>query len=273
MTVYPLVSVRIPSFNHERYVKRCLDSVLQDSYPNKEIIIVDDGSVDNSVSVINDWMAENGGRIPVTFIAREHKGLAATLNELIQHSSGDYYVSLASDDYLLDGGIELRIAYLRSHPDKLAVISDCVVVDADGNQILESGMEGLYRANKSAYATDKGLRYEVILRWAIPGPVLLVDRRIYNIVGGYDESLMVEDWNLYLKLVALNLLGYVEGRVSAYRVHGRNTSQRNGFALESTREFITVALKNIRHFSWYDKAVMLKAAAMYTYRYMKLKLN
>ena len=71
----PLVSFLIPYYNHKQYIGQTLDSILNDTYPNKEIIIINDGSTDTDISVINNWIERNNNILPINFISRENKGL------------------------------------------------------------------------------------------------------------------------------------------------------------------------------------------------------
>src|SRR5262249_35069837 len=125
----PLVSVLVPAYNHEAFVERCLDSILTDPYPAKEIVIIDDGSTDRTAERIEAWLALHRSHIAVEYVSRENKGIAATLNELAARAHGEFLRIGASDDYLLPGGSEALVRYLMAHPGKGAAIGDCVVVD------------------------------------------------------------------------------------------------------------------------------------------------
>ena len=106
----PLVSVLIPAFNHERFVRRCLDSVLEDPYPAKELMIIDDGSTDRTAARIADWVAIHCMDIPIEYVHRENRGIAATMNELAARANGEFLRPGASDDYLLPGGLEAQVS-------------------------------------------------------------------------------------------------------------------------------------------------------------------
>ena len=93
----PLISVIIPVYNVEKYLPECLDSVINQSYKNLEIIIINDGSTDNSLSICNEYK-EKDSRIRV--ISQENKGLAATRNVSLELSSADYIMFLDADDYI-----------------------------------------------------------------------------------------------------------------------------------------------------------------------------
>lgn len=221
----PLVSVLIPAFNHERFVQRCLDSVLEDPYPAKELIVIDDGSTDRTAERIADWVAMHCMDIPIEYVRRENRGIAATLNELAARANGDFLRPGASDDYLLPGGLDAQMRYLLAHPDKGAVIGDSIVVDQHGNRMHDSGMRVLHRADKRLYRSDDGIRRAIISHWAIGGPVALMRRSALDTVDRWSEGLRIEDWDLFLRLAAADALGFIDVSVCAYRIHGANLSK------------------------------------------------
>jgi glycosyltransferase involved in cell wall biosynthesis len=221
----PLVSVLIPAFNHERFVERCLDSVLEDPYPAKELIIIDDGSTDKTAERIADWVALHCMELPIEYVRRENRGIAATLNELVARASGEFLRPGASDDYLLPGGLDAQVRYLLEHPAKGAVIGDSIVVDRDGNKMHDSGMRDLHGANKGLYRSDDGIRRAVIRQWAVGGPVALMRRSVLDTVYCWSEGLRIEDWDLFLRLAARDAIGFIDVSVCAYRIHGQNLSK------------------------------------------------
>ncbi|HEY3307942.1 MAG TPA: glycosyltransferase [Desulfuromonadaceae bacterium] len=217
---HPLVSVLIPLYNHARFIVQCLDSILEDSYPNKEIIIIDDGSRDSSASLVRKWHSDHSS-FPghaFTFICRENRGLTKTLNELVGLAQGELIAVLASDDYLLAGGIAYRAAYLESHHDKLAVFGDCRLVDYDGNVSHKSGLSDLHNGRKNHLNNSRLISYEIVFNWCVPGPVFMARKGVYQLLGGYNEDIVVEDWDFYLRLVSRNLLGFIDYPVAAYRI-------------------------------------------------------
>lgn len=221
----PLVSILVPAFNHERFVERCLDSVLEDPYPCKEIVIIDDGSTDDTGRRIAAWIARHGNDVPVEYVRRANKGVAATLNELAARARGEFLRLGASDDYLLPGGLDAQVEYLLAHPDKWAVIGDSEVVDQDGHRLHDSGMRDLHHADKALYRSDEGIRRAVITQWAVGGPVTLVRRRALETVAGWSETLRIDDWDFFLRLAAHDAIGFIDRNVCAYRIHGGNLSR------------------------------------------------
>lgn len=222
----PLVSVLVPAYNHEDFVERCLDSVLEEPYPAKEIVIIDDGSTDDTADRIDRWIARHGDQVPVEYVRRRgNKGIAATLNELAARARGEFLRLGASDDYLLPGGLDAQVDYLLAHPGKWAVIGDSLVVDREGRRLHDSGMRDLHRADKALYQTGDGIRRAVITQWAIGGPVTLVRRRALETVAGWTEGLRFDDWDFFLRLAAHDAIGFIDRNVCAYRLHGANVSR------------------------------------------------
>lgn len=225
MNNYPLVSIVMPAYNHEDFVANALDSVLRETYPNKEIVILNDGSKDNTEAVIHEWIEKNKDKISVVFKSRENKGLCKTLNELLQMVNGEYIVGLASDDELRNDGILKRFECLQKNPDKKAVLADNNVIDNDGNLLYTSFLTELALADKEKFKTDKDFRREIVANFRFLGSVFMVKKEVYEEVGNYDETICLEDRDFYLRLAAKNYLMYLDEVVAGYRMHDTNTTR------------------------------------------------
>lgn len=262
----PLVSVLIPLYNHANYIDRCLDSVLEDGYPRLEIIIIDDGSKDESVNVAQQWHERQHPERLERFElqSRSNKGVTRTVNELIAKASGDYLVMLASDDFLLPGGIEARLQYLQAHPDKLAVFGDCIVVDDGNSKTHDSGIVDLHRGHIECLMKDDLLALELIFNWCVTGPGFMARRDLYDQIGLYDESLAVEDWDMYLRIAARDLLGFTASPVAAYRYHGGNSILNKSTKAAHFDSLMRTAWKNHYFFQGLRRYGLL-------YKYFKYK--
>lgn len=245
----PLVSVLIPVYNHARYVGQCLDSLLNEGWSNLEVLVLDDGSSDDSYEVVRRWRENHSWAFSrFESLQQSNQGLPRTLNRLIGMARGEYLTLLASDDYLLPGGIAARIRALEMHPHWLAAFGDCIVVDPQGIQLKNSGLTQIHpkSVRLMALSCPELLPLELILRWSIPGPVLLLRAEAYKKLGLYDESLRVEDRDFYLRLLAQRALGFVNFPVAAYRIHPFQTSgQQPKLQLE---DLARSARKNISRF-------------------------
>lgn len=250
-----LVSIIIPVYNHEKYVQETLSSIVNDSYPSKEIVIIDDGSTDKTNNVIEEWIQKHK-EIVVQYKSRENKGVSTTLNELVNMAQGEYICIVASDDYLLDGGIAKRVEYLQQNISKMAVFGDCIGVSNDNTIMHDSILKDYYQADIKKYKNENLLRNEIIMNWSVPGPVFLARKDLYVRYGmHYNENLIGEDWDMYLKLVAKDYLGFVDFKVSAYRIHDNNTCVVLGKKILLDR--IKTILHNIHHFKFKDKFKMM----------------
>ncbi|GGA99443.1 glycosyltransferase family 2 protein [Mucilaginibacter rubeus] len=223
---YPLVSIIVPCYNHEKYVFGALNSIADDTYPNKEIVVINDGSTDNSNNVINQWINRHEAIVSIKYINRENKGLCATLNELLRLSKGKYILPLASDDALYGDTITKRVEILEENEStgKLVLVSDALVIDGDNKVILQSSMAEYNSGNKSKYETEEGIMEEVIKNPSISGATSLLNRKIFDIVGYYPEDLKAEDWYFYQRAAANKAVLFWNQPVSLYRVHSANTS-------------------------------------------------
>lgn len=260
----PLVSILIPARNHERFVLRCLDSILDDPYPAKELVVIDDGSTDGTAAKIAQWVDRHRDRFPMVFRQRENRGISATLNELAGLAGGEYLRLGASDDYLLPGGTDILVRYLRNHPGKSAVVGDSVVVDQYDNRLHASGMCDLHGADKADYATDAGIRRAIISAWAVGGPVAMLRRNALARTGGWTENLRIDDWDFFLRLAACDALGFVDAHVCAYRLHDANLSKTRHLAtrIANLKESRRVAESRLEWFEGADR-LLLKAQTHY----------
>jgi len=246
---YPLVSVLIPSYNHAKYISSCLDSILSDGYPNLEVIVLDDGSTDETYRLAAEWFDFHGGQLSSHILMRQdNKGVAKTLNNLLRVFKGEYFVLLASDDMLLKGGIEVRLATLESTPKALAVCADAIGIDEVGRETCNSILVEKFHASVGALVNCRTRPYELILNWCIPGPVFLAKREVLKKIGYYNEIFRIEDRDYYLKLIAIDALAFTPNKVAAYRLHGAASTGTRKRQIEVGQEVMRIELHNLRIF-------------------------
>ena len=210
----PDVSVIIPTYNYGGFLADCVNSVLRQSEKNLEIIVVDDGSTDNTADVVKSF----AGRVKYVF--QENKGLSAARNTGLKHASGDLVQLLDSDDLLGIDAVAAKANFLRHNPDvSLAVSPNRLFssVNVDGKP-KTGGRWSLHRRN-----LDIHLAYFNIA----PPHAFLIRRSATERVGYFDESLKAcEDYDYWLRAAAL---GYVpcycgEGTAVYYRQHPTSMS-------------------------------------------------
>ena len=140
-----LVSVIIPAYNHENYVKKTIQSILNQTYKNIEIIILDDGSKDDTYKQIKELESLCQNRFVRTIINRqENQGTAVTLNNLISMCLGEYIYIIASDDIALDSAIEKEANFLKEHEEYSLVVADNEFINENGEVLYIDKKVGIY---------------------------------------------------------------------------------------------------------------------------------
>lgn len=270
-----VVSIIIPCYNHEKFVAKTLNSVIADAYPNKEIIIINDGSKDNSDIQIREWLAVNDSKISITYINRQNKGICFTLNEMINLAKGKYILPLASDDCLYGNTIAQRVKILEDRPDKFVLLNDAFVIDGDDNIIMQSSSVDYWKADKAMYQTDADILKECIKGIKIGGPVILYRKDIFEKIGKYPENLPIEDWYFYQRAACLNLILFVDIKVALYRLHGNNFSGVNTkHALQLASHILKVYRLNFNFYPGIKyKLLAVKGYIRVLAWYLKLKFK
>lgn len=208
-----LVSVIMPAYNGEMYIRQAIESVMSQVYSNWELIIVDDGSTDNTAQIISSI---NDQRI--VYVFQENRGQAAALNHGLDISSGEYITTLDVDDWLTKESLGNRAAFLGAHPQYDAVYGDGIFCDRDGNE--------LKRFSELRTSDVYGDVFDVMLSNAFFGTGANVMIRKYALQKyklRYDESIVwCQDFDLYLRLAEKCQFGYIDSITVWYRIHQDN---------------------------------------------------
>ena len=232
----PLVSVVIPSYNHACYIRECILSVVDQDYKNIELIVIDDGSKDSSVQVIEAMRDVCEARFTrFKFIHRENRGLCNTLNQALEWCEGEYYSSLASDDVWLPFKLGKQVEYLDAHPEVVAVFGGVTLIDEHGRILRKVEKPGSF-----------GFKEIFLNRYFLPAPTALV-RRLELQAIGYDPLIKIEDWNMWLKLSKRSMKPLVNLResVTLYRQHGANMSGNAGMMYEEGMKILSQFSDNV----------------------------
>lgn len=138
----PLVSIIIPVYNGEKYIAKCIRSVLAQSYDRLQIIVVNDGSRDSSADIIMRYAGENEN---IIFIDKENEGVANARNDAVRQASGDYLLFIDADDYIGSGYVEELVECAVKHNSEL-VISGYTLVHSD-ERMLKAIIPDIYERN------------------------------------------------------------------------------------------------------------------------------
>lgn len=239
----PLVSVIVPSYNHEKFISEAIQSIIDQDYPNIELIIIDDGSQDNSVNIIESFREACENRfIRFEFKHRPNKRLCATLNEALEWVQGEYLCTVASDDIWVKEKTSIQVKYLENHPETVAVFGTITLIDQDSVVIKEKP-----RKFKRHYFEDIFLH-----DFYIPTPTGMSRTKAIKDTDGYNENIRIEDWLMWLRLAEKGeSLDCLPISLAFYRHHKNNLSSKTLWMHEGRIETI----KFYRHHKKYNKAI------------------
>lgn len=220
---HPLVSVIISSYNHEKYIEECLLSVINQSYPNIELIVVDDGSNDNTAKKIEVLQEKYG----FSFHAQENQGLAKTLNSCIARANGEFVAPFGSDDVMLPERVATQVEYMQGKPEVGVCAGNIEQIDSRGNPLPKRNKNRPFRQ----------LDFDDIFcakKDGAPAPTLLFRKDILLSVGGFDPQIEIEDLPILLKITKAGyFVDVLQETLAKYRVHETNTYKNRRLMIES----------------------------------------
>lgn len=233
----PLVSVIIPAYNHEQYVGACLKSVIEQSYRNIEIIVINDGSTDNTEEEILS-LTQNSER-NINFISKENEGVCKTLNLGLSIAKGKYIAFLASDDMWVHNRIEKQVCFLEKNCNVGFIFSDSKFVF---NEVVSVSRYSDYKTvlNKifSKPYTIKDIYYDLLLENFISAITVLVRKKCIDEVGVFDSNIAFEDYDMWLRLSKKFPVAYIPEPLALYRIHTKNISHDTKLMLRGTFQTI-----------------------------------
>ena len=238
-----LVSVVIPCYNHENFVQDSIQSVIDQTYDNIELIVIDDGSKDNSVLKIQEMIAACKERfVKFEFRSRPNKGLSSTLNEALEWCSGDYFSPLASDDQMLENKTAIQVDFLNRNSSCTAVFGGFQIID-DNSQVIDTklGLKKVYDFKKI-----------YLHRHDLPAPTAMMRLNTVKALNNYDPKIKIEDWYMWLKLSMVGDLIYLPILMSKYRHHENNTSKNSSLMKEERLKIINL-YSEVTYFSIAEK--------------------
>lgn len=218
----PLVSVIIASYNHADYIEASIHSVLAQTYPHIELLVIDDGSKDDSVERIRRLQEQHG----FDFRVQQNQGLSRTLNAAIERARGDLLAPFGSDDIMLPDRIARQVAWLADKPE----------VGICGGNIQEIDEHGNQRGTPKALQ-QRRLDFEDVFldrKPGVPAPTLMFRRAALTQVGGFDPEVRLEDLLIELKITRAGwFIDALPDVLALYRVHGSNTYKNYRFMVDN----------------------------------------
>jgi len=227
----PLISIIIPCYNHSRFLRDSIVSARAQTYRPVEVIVVDDGSTDNTSQIAADYP-------DVRCLRQRNQGPSAARNTGLQASRGRYVVFLDADDRLLPTALEVGLGSLKDHPSCAFVFGHCRLIGEDGSDLPTRNQPYIEKEHYLALLGENFI-------WT-PGSVIY-RRETFNTVGGFDPAVnAAADYELYLR-IARRFPIHCHGEVVVeYRKHPGNMTRNAALMLTATLAVLRSQWKHVK---------------------------
>jgi glycosyltransferase involved in cell wall biosynthesis len=235
----PLVSVVIPCYEQAHFLGEAIESVLSQTCPRHEIIVVDDGSTDNTSEVASSYPG-------IRLVRQENQGLSKARNAGIRSSKGEYLVFLDADDRLIPEALEVGLECLQAHPECAFTSGHCKVIDAGGSPLSSPPQDHVEKDHYVALLRDNYI-------WM---PAMVMYRRwVFESVGGFDARVnAAADYDLYLRVARRFPVHSHDREVAEYRKHGTNMTGNHALMLSTAVSVLRSQRKQVKGIKQYEEA-------------------
>lgn len=258
----PKVSIIVPSFNHDKYITQCIESIVGQSYKNWELIVIDDGSSDSSKEIIEALQKKYG------FIScfKKNQGISATLNlGIVKYSKGKYITFCASDDFWTTDKLEKQVAFLEQNQFYPMCYGKNYFIDKNSNILdYQEPIEKIFK---------KGDLFSEIFLFKIHLPVTYMFRAdIFKEIGVYNESLAAEDYEMNLRISHKYSIGYIDEFLGYYRYDDSVIKLKRFDKISDSHLKSIESFKEHRHYTKAKAMVFLRRFDTFS-GYKKLKIK
>ncbi len=223
-----MISIVIPSYNHQKYIRRCIESVLSQTFEDWELIIIDDGSIDTSNEIIASYQDKR-----IQHIIQENAGAHNAINRGLSLAKGDFLSILNSDDEYHPKRFErcMQIFSMHSNVDFISTWID--IVDSDskklGTKMAWKNMEPweVIHKERTFSATDDYSLNALMSNFVATTSNMIFKRSVYQNIGGMRNLRFAHDWDFLLRVAEKFTCYNLEEALLNYRVHGSNTISSN----------------------------------------------
>ena len=214
MIIRPLVSVILPVYNGELFLSETLESILNQSFSDFEIIAIDDGSIDGSIKILKEY-AKKDDRISILSNSK-NMGIAKTTNFGISQAKGIYIALSDQDDVSLPERFQLQVEYLNTHPKIDLVSAQVKRVDSEGNQLKVS----------SNPLSPGALRWGLLFGCVLTNPVVMMKKKIFSDHGyQYGPAKTAQDFEFFTRISPSYKMVNLPQTLLIHREHDQNTSK------------------------------------------------
>ena len=256
-----LVSVLIPAYNHEKYIQETVESIVNQTYQNIELLIIDDGSKDLTYKMLQLLQKKHQSRFSRFYIEhQENKGTCETLNKLLTLAEGKYVYLMDSDDKTRPECIELEAAFLENNPEYALCVGNNEFIDANSQKcyVADSSMapksnfeEGNFRNfvsyleyyHQFSFKSDIFGTYKKLFKGNHVPNGYLIRKGIFEKIGMFTKEAPLEDYWLMLQISKYWKMKYINRILFSYRLHGANTSYQREKMLIMTGKTLEYEIK------------------------------
>lgn len=236
----PRVSVIIPTYNSARFITATLDSVLGQSFRDFEIIVVDDGSTDNTREVVRPYLNS------IDYIYQQNSERSVARNNALSRARGEYIAFLDSDDLWTPEKLARQVAVLDDHPQVSLVFTQARYVDEGGKPVSFAGQTIDGQPGKELVIVDYSIPLLSSNVIAGGGSAAMTRRRLLEEVGNFDLDLVQsEDWDMWVRLARLGPFAYIPEPLTSYRVYGWKKLLSRQMDEESIQQHMRILDKNL----------------------------
>jgi glycosyltransferase involved in cell wall biosynthesis len=193
----PLVTVVCVCYNHERFVEEAIKSVVAQTYPNLQIIVLDDGSTDSSVKKIKS--IDFQGREVDYLLLEKNVGYCKAFNNALSQIKGEFFVDFATDDVMMPERVEKQVHKFQSLDGSFGVVfTDAVYIDEQGFE-LRHHYDYMFRKGLLKEVPEGYIYQNLLSRYFIAAPTMLTRTQVIQDLKGYDENLSFEDFDFWIR--------------------------------------------------------------------------
>ncbi|CAI6150574.1 MAG: hypothetical protein SPLUMA2_SPLUMAMAG2_01781 [uncultured Sulfurimonas sp.] len=226
------VSIIIPTYNGEKYIKETIDSCVNQSHSNVEIVVIDDCSSDNTVSILKSYKDKI-----CLYFNESNQGITKNVNKGVELCTGDYFILLGHDDVLLEKHIELMLSEFDE--DIMSVYCNSVIIDANNNEL------SVLLNNDIQNKKIKNPLVHLAVNNFISSCGMIHKTEIFKKFGGWDEEYKnYGEWLFYIKMLRYGKIKYSLKTKSKYRRHDTNIT--NTFKDKNVKKYLNHYFKDCR---------------------------
>ena len=262
MAELPLVSIVTPTYNQRRYIVESLRSSLAQTYPNIEVVLVDDASTDDTLALVSSMPEFESVRV----VRQErNQGGAEARNNGCRVAKGRYIVYQDSDDVLEPNHVQTMVDILKANPDVGFASCDAITIGPSGERLRAITFNHLLREIKN-FPLKEGIRSleEIFMYW-VSSPGLTIRREVFDEVGYMEEELFrLEDYDFHLRVAGSRFkVYYCDQPLVRYRHHGGNGSGTTVRVCERKLKCLRLALERSPRLKSLGKQVPARLAEVY----------